>query len=120
MIETGLKVPDGIAVDWVSRHIYFTESSAHRIDVANFDGTNRAFLMSANLTSPRGTYIYLIGPYNAGPMSALFLRVALIKAGVMWAILKREYYDFETFFFRNLVYCILSMYPFFLTNFMEI
>ena len=40
----------------------------------------------------------LMGPYNAGPKSALFLRVALIlkagvrEAGVIRAILKREYH----------------------------
>ena len=32
---------------------------------------------------------YLIGPYNAGPKSALFLRVALIRAGVNGAGVKR-------------------------------
>ena len=41
-----------------------------------------------------------MGPYNAAPKSALFLRVALIKAGVRGAgvirtILKREYPVFE-------------------------
>ena len=65
-----------------------------------------------------------MGPYNAGPKSALFLRVALIRAGVrgvgeIRAILEREYHVFENLsFFRNLVYCILSMYPFRLTNFL--
>ena len=60
-----------------------------------------------------------MGPYNAGPISALFLSVALIKAGVrgagvMRAILKREYHVFERLsFFRNLVYSILSICPFF-------
>ena len=44
-----------------------------------------------------------MGPYNAGPKSALFLRVALIKAGargagVIRAILKREYHVFEKLF----------------------
>ena len=44
---------------------------------------------------------YLMGVYNAGPKSALFLRVALIKggvtgAGVIRAILKREYHVFES------------------------
>ena len=43
---------------------------------------------------------YLKGPYNAGPKSALFLRVALIKAGVtgagaIRAVLKREHPVFE-------------------------
>ena len=65
-----------------------------------------------------------MGPYNSGPISALFLRVALIKAGVRGAgvtraVLKREYHLFEKLsFFRNLVYCILSIYPFLLTNFL--
>ena len=43
---------------------------------------------------------YLMGPYNAGPKSVLFLRVALIKAGVrgagvIMAILERDYHVFE-------------------------
>ena len=46
--------------------------------------------------------IYLMGPYNAGPISALFLREALIKA-----ILKREYHVFEKLYFSK-----FSMYPF--------
>ena len=66
-----------------------------------------------------------MGPYNAGPKSALFLRVSLIKvgvtgAGIIRAILKREYHVFDNnnnkiIFFRNLVYSILSMYPLLLT-----
>ena len=44
-----------------------------------------------------------MGPYNAGPKSALFLRVALIKAGVrgagvIRAILEREYHVFENLY----------------------
>ena len=38
--------------------------------------------------------IYLKGPYNAGPKSLLFLRVALIKAGVISTILDSA--QFET------------------------
>ena len=33
--------------------------------------------------------VYLIGPYNAGPKSAIFLRVALIRAGVSGVGIKR-------------------------------
>ena len=44
-----------------------------------------------------------MGPYNAGPKSALFLRVALIRAGVrgvgeIRAILEREHHVFEVIF----------------------
>ena len=38
----------------MTKNIYFTESSTHRIDVSAFDGSNRAILISSNLTSPRG------------------------------------------------------------------
>ena len=38
---------------------------------------------------------YLIGPYNAGPMSALFLRVALIRAGVNGSGVKRAIFKRE-------------------------
>ena len=44
-----------------------------------------------------------MGLYNAGPKSALFLRVALIKAGVRGTgvILKREYNVFESLSFSK-------------------
>ena len=65
-----------------------------------------------------------MGPYNAGPESALFLRVALVKTGVrgvgvIRAILESEYHVFEKLSFFEIWYCILSMLPFpfnFLTN----
>ena len=57
-------------------------------------------------------------PYTAGPKSALFLRVALIKAGVrgageIRAILEREYHVFEKLSFFEIWYiaslaCTLS------------
>ena len=50
-----------------------------------------------------------MGPYNAGPKSALFLRVAEIKAGVrgagvIRAVLKREYHVFEKLSFFEIWY----------------
>ena len=50
-----------------------------------------------------------MGPYNAGPKSALLLRVALIKArvrgaGVIRAILEREYHVFENLSFFEIWY----------------
>ena len=47
-----------------------------------------------------------MGSYNAGPKSALFLRVALIKAGVrgagvIRAILEREYHFLKSYLFSK-------------------
>ena len=63
-------------------------------------------------------------PYNASSKSEIFFFIFFIKAGVrgagvIRAILKREYHVYEKLsFFRNLVYSILSMYPFLLNHFL--
>ena len=36
----------GLAIDWVSDRIYWTDSELKRIEVANIDGTKRAVLFS--------------------------------------------------------------------------
>ena len=54
LLDTGLAIPDGIAVDWVGKMVYFAESAANRIEVIDFEGKMRAPLISVNLTTPRG------------------------------------------------------------------
>ena len=52
-----------------------------------FFGAGRSFhngimaLCNKKCVKKQGGQIYLMGPYNAGPKSALFLRVAEIRAG---------------------------------------
>ncbi|XP_035811393.2 low-density lipoprotein receptor-related protein 2a isoform X1 [Amphiprion ocellaris] len=44
--------PDGIAVDWVGRHIYWTDSGTNRIEVAKLDGRYRKWLIHTDLDQP--------------------------------------------------------------------
>uniref|UniRef100_A0A4W3HU78 Low-density lipoprotein receptor-related protein 2 n=1 Tax=Callorhinchus milii TaxID=7868 RepID=A0A4W3HU78_CALMI len=44
--------PDGIAVDWVGRHIYWTDATTNRIEVAKLDGRYRKWLISSQLDQP--------------------------------------------------------------------
>ena len=44
----------GLAVEWESEKIYFTDFIFERIEVANLDGTSRKTLITKNLYSPRG------------------------------------------------------------------
>ena len=45
---------NGLTVDWVSRHIYWTDGQKHSIEMADYDGNNRKVLGIYGLVSPRG------------------------------------------------------------------
>lgn len=45
--------PDGIAVDWVSRNIFWTDTGTDRIEVARLDGSSRRVIISDDLEEPR-------------------------------------------------------------------
>lgn len=54
--------PEGVAVDWISRHIYWTDSSKDTIEVASLDNPNaRAVIIRTNLVNPRGI---AVDPHN--------------------------------------------------------
>lgn len=53
IISSGLVRPEGLAVDWITRKIYWTDSDLKLIEVANFDGNYRKTLIWENIDSPR-------------------------------------------------------------------
>ncbi|XP_069472259.1 low-density lipoprotein receptor-related protein 2 isoform X2 [Ambystoma mexicanum] len=44
--------PEGIAVDWVGRHLYWTDAGTNRVEVAMLDGRYRKWLISSDLEQP--------------------------------------------------------------------
>ncbi|XP_060601666.1 uncharacterized protein LOC132754927 [Ruditapes philippinarum] len=44
---------NGLTVDWVSRHIYWTDLERKTVEVANYDGSSRRVIVSSDLKSPR-------------------------------------------------------------------
>lgn len=46
--------PEGIAVDWVSRLVFWTDSALKRLEVAKLDGSLRKVLLDKNIQNPRG------------------------------------------------------------------
>ena len=43
-----------IAVDWINFKLYLLEARVERIDVCNFDGSDRVTLVAENLENPHG------------------------------------------------------------------
>lgn len=44
---------EGIAIDWVTKKIYWTDAHLKLIGIINFDGTHGSVLISENLDQPR-------------------------------------------------------------------
>ncbi|XP_012137362.2 nidogen isoform X2 [Megachile rotundata] len=53
--------PEGLAVDWVSRNIFWTDSSKTTVEVANLETKKRKVLVSDGLVNPRGIAVH---PYR--------------------------------------------------------
>ncbi|XP_071390545.1 low-density lipoprotein receptor-related protein 8-like, partial [Centroberyx affinis] len=53
LIDTSLHSPEGLAVDWVHKNIYWTDSGDKSISVATGDGRKRKVLIATELSEPR-------------------------------------------------------------------
>ncbi|XP_078048205.1 nidogen isoform X4 [Augochlora pura] len=50
--------PEGVAVDWVSRNIFWTDSGNATVEVANLETKKRKVLVSDGLVNPRGIAVH--------------------------------------------------------------
>ncbi|XP_023239238.1 low-density lipoprotein receptor-related protein 6-like [Centruroides sculpturatus] len=53
LITTEVHHPDGIAIDWIARNLYWTDTGTDRIEVSRLNGTSRKILITENLDEPR-------------------------------------------------------------------
>jgi low density lipoprotein receptor-related protein 5/6 len=54
VVNTEIKQPDGIAIDWIARNIHWTDAGSDRIEVCRLNGQFRRVLINGNLEEPRG------------------------------------------------------------------
>lgn len=52
-----LKVPRGIAVDWVASNLYWTDSGRDVIEVSHMDGQHRKTLISGMMDEPHAIVV---------------------------------------------------------------
>lgn len=53
----GLKSPEGLSIDWVSRNMYWTDSELDCIEVSRLNGTSRKRLFERELINPRAIVV---------------------------------------------------------------
>lgn len=53
LIDSQLNSPEGLAMDWIHKNIYWTDSGNKTISVATVDGSKRRTLFSTHLSEPR-------------------------------------------------------------------
>ena len=50
--------PDGIAVEWLARNLYWTDTGTDRIEVSRLDGSFRKIVISEDLDEPRAITLH--------------------------------------------------------------
>ena len=54
IIKDNVGVCDGLAVEWISSQLYWTDTTYNTISVSDLEGNNTLILVSASLDEPRG------------------------------------------------------------------
>ena len=57
IIPPGFKSPEGLAIDWLARNMYITDSELDIIAVTTINGTYRKTLISEDLVNPRAIVV---------------------------------------------------------------
>ncbi|XP_072044705.1 low-density lipoprotein receptor-related protein 6-like [Amphiura filiformis] len=96
IITTSLGAPDGLAVDWVNRKLFWTDGALNLIEKSNVDGSQRGVLISSGTHKPRGIaldphadYMYFTDVGDTAPsiqrarMSDGFYRQIIINSGLL-------------------------------------
>ncbi|NWV51617.1 LRP1 protein, partial [Daphoenositta chrysoptera] len=75
---SGLKMPRGIAIDWVAGNIYWTDSGRDVIEVAQMKGENRKTLISGMIDEP---HAIVVDPLRGMDGT---LRETLVQDNIQW------------------------------------
>ena len=58
VVSSGVVTADGLAVDWVYSHLYWTDTSTDSISVTDLSGSSTAVLLKDQLQEPRAIALH--------------------------------------------------------------
>lgn len=77
VISRGIVSPDGLAVDWLGKKLYWTDSDTNRVEVAGLYTNHRRVLFWLNLDQPRAIALVpaegSVTLFNGGKMKCVCL-----------------------------------------------
>jgi hypothetical protein len=83
IIEHGLMHPEGIAVDWLSRNIYWSDLARNRIEVARLNGAHRRAILWSEVDSPKSIALHPAKVrYNCCTVDQSSFNFMLLELGV--------------------------------------
>ena len=78
VVDRDLKTTDGLAVDWVAKNLYWTDTGADVIEVSWLNGKNRLTLIKDNLDQPRAIAVHPVKGYEIFHLDSLLVEGSLI------------------------------------------
>lgn len=82
VIGLDVEQSDGLAVDWIGRNLYWTDTGHDTISVARLDGTSRTVLIDTGLDLPRSVFVFVFYLRLRGPCYGLPCLVSCISFNV--------------------------------------
>lgn len=58
VVDKALSTTDGIAVDWIAKNLYWTDTGRNVIEVSRMTGSSRKVVVKGNLDEPRAIALY--------------------------------------------------------------
>lgn len=95
--KDGLKFPEGVAVDWLSRNVYWADSGRRSIEVANIDTKGKKTLFDEQLKNPRGIAVDPSSRFVFASAFSLFTQI-FPSSRLFWTDWDRDYPRIESSF----------------------